>query len=163
MKQNFAQVTLIALCLFYITMLGGGNYEQLNVTTLVTSAPPKSLYMLQGEFGFSPIKFWVLFRPLTILLFIVAIVANWKFSPSRRRLVLIAFAIDLATTVATFIYFAPETGVILGARYTPDSVDGSLLQKAQLWKNLNWIRLAAFYASGILLLTALTRKREAAF
>jgi hypothetical protein len=73
MNQNLAQGSLVALCLFYIIMLGGGNYEQLNVTSVVTAAPPKSLYMMQGEYGFSPIKFWVIFRPLTILLFIVTL------------------------------------------------------------------------------------------
>jgi hypothetical protein len=160
MKQIFAQTSLIALCLFYIIMLGGGNYEQLNVTAMVTSAPPKSLYMLQGEYGFNPIKFWILFRPLTILLFLLALAANWRYSFARRRLLLIAFAIDIATTVATYTYFAPQTEVILSAGYGTDLVDDILFQKAELWKNLNWVRLGAFYVGGILLLFALAKRHE---
>src|SRR6478736_593861 len=116
-KFKLTDVSLICLTLFYIMMLGGGSYEQLTVTTVVTSAPPKSLYMLQGPFGFKPIIFWIIFRPITIILFLLAVVANWK--NSRRKLLLFAFGIDLITTIATFTYFAPETGTIVGQLIIP--------------------------------------------
>src|SRR5689334_18316855 len=111
-RLKLADISLISLALFYIMMLGGGSYEQLTVTNVVTSAPPKSLYMLQGSFGFKPMIFWIIFRPITILFFLFAIITNWKHS-SRKKLLLIAFCIDAITTVATFAYFAPETGVIV--------------------------------------------------
>lgn len=84
-----ANFSLLALAFFYLIMLGGGNYEQINVTHVVASAPPKSFAMMQGSYGFNPVKFWVIFRPLTILLFIVALVFNWKISEQRRKLLLI--------------------------------------------------------------------------
>ena len=154
-KLTFADATLIALALFYIIMLGGGNYEQLTITSLVTSAPPKSLYILQGPYGFRPMMFWALFRPITILLFVITLVANWRHSKARRNLLLIAFGVDVLTTIATFAYFAPETGAIANAKYDPSIVDNIQLQRAQLWKNLNWIRLGGFYCGGLLILFGL--------
>jgi len=151
-RFKLADLSLIFLTLFYIMMLGGGCYEQLTVTNLVTSAPPKSLYILQGPFGFKPMIFWIIFRPITIILFLFAIVINWKYP--RRKLLLFAFVIDLITTVATFTYFAPETGVIAGATYHADTIDPALLERAQLWRNLNWIRVGGFCIGSILLLIA---------
>jgi hypothetical protein len=155
-KYSLPNLSLLALTLFYIIMLGGGNYEQMNVTPVIASAPPKSLYMLQGEYGFSPVKFWATFRPITILLFIITLALNWK--NSRKSLLITAFLIDIATTVATFTYFAPETEVFVSAAYHVNApVDSVVFQKAQLWKNLNYLRLAAFYVAAVILLMTVSR------
>lgn len=159
-KLKLADKSLICLALFYIMMLGGGSYEQLTVTNVVTSSPPKSLYMLQGPFGFKPMIFWIIFRPITILLFLFTLITNWNYSVRRRTLLLLAFSIDLITTVATFTYFAPETGVIVGATYHPDIIDKTLMERAQLWKNLNWLRVSGFCLGGILLLTAINQNQQ---
>lgn len=132
-----ANFTLLSLTLFYLIMLGGGNYEQLNVTSVVASAPPKSLAMIQGPYGFSPIAFWATFRPLTILFFILALIFNWNISPDRRKLLVIAFLIDIAVTIATFSYFAPETGVIATAPFDENLIDLSLQARAQQWQTNN--------------------------
>lgn len=150
-----ADASLIALALFYLIMLGGGNYEQLTITNLVTSAPPKSLYILQGPYGFKPMIFWVIFRPVTILLFVIAIILNWNHSRQRKKFLVVAFGIDMLATIATFTYFAPETGVIASAKHDPTFVDQIQFQRAQLWKNLNWIRLGGFYLGSMLILFAL--------
>lgn len=156
-RRNLANSTLFLLALFYIIMLGGGNYEHLNVTHKVASAVPKSLAMMQGPYGFSPIKFWVIFRPITILLFLLAIGFNWKISVPRRKLLLIAFLVDTVTTIATFAYFAPETGVIVSAPFDAEKVDTGITARAQLWESLNLLRLAAFYGVAILLLLTVNR------
>lgn len=157
LRQRVANTTLFALVLFYMIMLGGGNCEHLNVTPVIASAPPKSLAMMHGPYGFSPVKFWVIFRPLTILLFVFAISFNWKLSIARKKLLIIAFVIDTTVTVTTFTYFAPEAGVIASAPFDSTGIDASLLERGQLWKSLNTIRLAAFYLAGIILLFALNR------
>jgi len=159
-RLKLADISLICLTLFYVMMLGGGSYEQLTVTNVVTSAPPKSLYMLQGPFGFKPIIFWIIFRPITVILFFLSIAANWNYSRIRRRLLFFAFGVDLITTIATFTYFAPETGVIAGAVYHPDIVDNVLLERAQLWNNLNWLRIGGFCIGSILLLISISQKHQ---
>ncbi|MEQ1585966.1 MAG: hypothetical protein ABL895_08820 [Cyclobacteriaceae bacterium] len=153
--HRLANYSLLLLTLFYLIMLGGGNYEQLTITNLVASAPPKSLAMLQGPYGFNPVKFWVTFRPLTILLFIAALFFNWRVSSFRRKLLLFAFVIDCAVTLSTFLYFAPETGVIASAKYDSEVIDSDLFVRLQRWESLNWLRIGAFYTAGILLLLSL--------
>ena len=113
----------------------------------------------KGPYGFRPMMFWATFRPITIILFIVTLIANWNRTHNRRHLLLIAFGIDVLTTIATYTYFAPETEAIVKANYDPSVVDNIQLQRAQLWRNLNWVRLAAFYAGGLLLLVSLRREK----
>lgn len=156
-NNRLANVTLFALTLFYITMVGGGTYEQINVTSVVTAAPPKSLAMLQGPYGFSPVKFWVIFRPITILFFLLALSFHWREGGPRKKILLFAFGLDILITIVTFLYFAPETGVIVGGSYS-DTVNPLLVARAQLWKNLNLIRLGAFYSVAVMLLMAVNQR-----
>jgi hypothetical protein len=146
-------IVLIALTLFYLIMLGGGNYEHMNITPVITSSPPQSLHMLQGPYGFNPVRFWVTFRPLTIILFIASLILYWKQPGVGKKLLLIAFSIDILITLSTALYFAPETGVITSA--STDLSLETIKERALLWKNLNSVRLGAFYIVGTLLLIAL--------
>ncbi len=155
-RQSIANHCLILLALFYVIMLGGGNYEHLNVTPVVASAPPKSLAMLQGEYRFSPLKFWGIFRPISIVLFIAAIALNWNASAARRKLLLFAFAIDILVTIATYTYFAPETGKIISAPFS-NTVDDDLKAILQRWAFLNNFRLGAIYLGAWLILLALNK------
>jgi hypothetical protein len=162
LQIKLANVFVFLLTLFYIIMLGGGNYEQLNVTHIITSDLPKSLAMLQGPYGFNPVKFWVIFRPITIVLFILSLIFNWSISRERRNFLMVSFLIDIATTVATFLYFAPETGMIASISFNDNPVDPTLVARAHLWENLNFIRLGAFYVSSILLLLTINRNVKTA-
>lgn len=155
--KRIANVILFALTLLYLIMLGGGNYEHINVTPVITQAPPLSSAMLQGPYGFSPIRFWVTFRPLTILLFVAALAVHWKQSRQRRNLLLMAFLLDVLVTLATFLYFAPETGVITQYSASATHVDAGLLNRALLWKNLNLLRLLTMYGAAVILLLAVNR------
>lgn len=143
---------LMMLALCYAAMLGGGFYEQLNITHKVASAPPQSLAMLQGEYGFNPVRFWVMMRPATLLLFVISIVSHWK-TPLRKNL-LAAFGFDVLVIVATFGYFAPETGVIMSSPFS-ETVDPELLRVMQRWEKLNWLRMGAMAVVSLLLVHAL--------
>jgi hypothetical protein len=154
LREKLAGVSLIFLCLFYIIMLGGGNYEQMNITKVIVSAPPKSFAMLTGDYRFNPVAFWATFRPLTILLFISALILNWNVSPFKRKILLVSFGVDILVTLATFLYFAPEVGSMTSVLITSE-VDPELLQRATLWHQLNYLRLGAFYLVAILLLVGL--------
>ena len=140
---------LLLLILLYIMMTGGGAYEQLNVTRVVAEAPPRSLAMLQGPYGFNPVLFWITFRPLTLLLFIIAAIVTFR--TPQRRLLLTALFIDICVILATYLYFAPETGSILSVPYA-DNTDPELLNRVNVWKNLNYIRLAAMLGACWILL-----------
>ena len=153
-RENLAGASLVLLCLFYIIMLGGGNYEQMNVSKVLVSAPPKSFAMLTGEYRFNPVAFWVTFRPLTILLFIISLILNWNISPMKRKILLVCFSLDILVTIATFLYFAPEIGSMMSVPMS-DEVDSDLMARATRWHRLNYVRLGTFYLVAILLLIGL--------
>src|SRR5688572_19864188 len=150
-RMKLANISLFILTLSFLILLGGGNYETLNVSRVIASDPPRSLAMLQGPYKFFPVPFWVLFHPISELFFILALIFNWKLSSHRRKLLLFAFGGAVIIRVLTLLYFAPEAGVIANAPYS-DTVDEVLKSRAQLWVNLNYVRLAADYGIAILLL-----------
>lgn len=158
-RKKLANTSLFVLTLFFLILLGGGNYEAINVGRVIASAPPKSLAMLQGPYKFFPVPFWVLFHPLSELFFVFALIFNWKISPYRRKLLLYAISGAVLLHLATTFYFAPETGVIAEAPYS-DTVDETLKSRAQLWVNLNYIRLGVQYVIAILLLFAVNRNLD---
>lgn len=153
-RIQLGALTLMGLTLAYAMMLGGGMYEQVNVTHKIASAPPQSLAMMQGPYGFHPLRFWIIFRPITILLFLISLALLWK-SDVRTR-VAGAFAIDMLITVATYAYFAPETGVIAGVPFA-ETIDPALQLRAQRWETWNWVRVSAFFAGCWLLLVAVRK------
>ncbi|MFZ6000561.1 MAG: hypothetical protein ACOYW3_08610 [Bacteroidota bacterium] len=155
-RLTIGDFILLLLTLLYAMMLGGGMYEQLNITPKIAAAPPQSLAMMQGPYGFNPIKFWVLFRPITILLFVIGLGVNWK-NTSRRKLIGVAFLIDSFSTASTFLYFAPETDLITSIPYSTTEVNEVIQARAQRWMNLNWLRIGAFVVAVGLLLISLTR------
>jgi hypothetical protein len=158
-KTSLANIFLFALTVSFLILLGGGNYEAINVTHRVASAPPKSLAMLQGPYGFFPIFFWIIFHPLTELLFVLALIFNWRVSRYRRKLLIIAFSGTILIRIITMLYFAPETGVIASAPFS-DTVDQALLERTQLWETLNYFRLAAYYIIAVILIFAVNRNTD---
>jgi hypothetical protein len=156
MKSKLANISLICLTLSFLILLGGGNYEAINVTSVVAKAPPKSLSMLQGPYGFRPMWFWIIFHTLTEILFVIALIFNWRISLFRRRMILGCFAGLIIVRIMTRMYFAPETGVIASAPFS-DSIDPVLQQRTQLWQSLNFLRLFAYYVIGVLLLITVSK------
>src|SRR5687768_15507309 len=93
-------------------------------------------------------------HPLLILSLIVALVLNWK-SRSRRKLILISFAIYFLVLVITQVYFLPE---LMAFQQSPESKvsPSEWLARGQRWQRLSWIRGFVMYAGILPLLLALT-------
>lgn len=158
-SKNLANIFLFALTISFLILLGGGNYETVNIVHRVASAPPKSLAMFQGPYRLFPVFFWAFFHPLTELLFVLALIFNWKVSMYRRKLLLIAFGGMVVLRIVTMLYFAPETGVITSVPFS-DTVDPQLQERMQRWEFWNYLRLAVNYAIAVLLIFAVNRNVE---
>ena len=57
LKRNLANTSLILLALFYLIMLGGGNYEHMNVTGVVAYHRPQ-LELFAGQEKIDPRLLW---------------------------------------------------------------------------------------------------------
>ena len=118
---------LILGCISFITVIGGAVYEHAAVVPVWTSAVPASLHMFQGEYALAASRFWIPIHPITIILLITALVANWR--TGRRRYVLTTI-VGYATVLGiTFIYFVPE---LLSITHSPYSamIDSELTRRA---------------------------------
>jgi hypothetical protein len=147
--------SLFAAIILWGTVLGGIVYSHLVYFPVYLSALPDSAVVVNGPYGLHEAIFWMTVHPLLILSLIVALVLNWK-STSRRKLILISFAIYFLVLVVTQIYFIPE---LIAFERSPESkvLPGEWLARGQRWQRLSWTRGAIMYAAILPLLLALTR------
>jgi hypothetical protein len=148
---------LIVACISFIVVIGGATYEHLAMVPVWSSAAPASLAMFQGQYAVAAMKFWVPIHPITVVLLVAALAANWK--TPRRKPVLIALGGYLAALIVTFIYFVPEILAITGSTYST-SVDPELTRRAKFWETLSLVRLAWITVLAVILLSGLSKSGE---
>ena len=141
---SFKNIILIAAAISFIIVLGAAVYEHVAVVPRWKLAPPASLAMFQGPYGINTAAFWKPIHPVTLLLLIVALIANWK--TARRKLLLIHLSGYLLVLIITFIYFVPELISFMTMPYQ-QTVDQALVERAYRWETLSLIRL--FFIVGL--------------
>lgn len=138
--------TLITL-LAYFLMNGAQIFETAVLVPKWTANPPETFSLLANKIGASLKVFWIILHSLHELTFILAIIFCWKIVPIRNGL-LIIFAIHFAVRVWTLSYFA--TNIIEFQKIAEGlSSTTDLVKRANLWKILNYIRVAIFVALSI--------------
>jgi hypothetical protein len=146
--------SLFLAVILWGTLLGGITYSHLVYFPVYLSALPDSAVVVNGPYGLHEAIFWLTIHPLLILSLIVALTLNWK-SRSRRKLILVSFAIYIVVIVVTQFYFLPE---LIAFERSPESnlSPAEWLARGQRWQRLSWIRGAIMYAGILPLLIALT-------
>jgi hypothetical protein len=125
----------LSACFF---MTGASLWETVIFTPAWTLGVPSSLAILQPPNGLNPVYFWVIVHSLFEIIFIAALVFNWKIKETRKPLLAI-FALYAVIRIWTLCYFAPTFIEFQKIPYN-QIVDISLTQRTQLWKNLNYLR-----------------------
>jgi hypothetical protein len=154
-RLRLGTYSLFPAIILWGTLLGGIAYSHLVYFPVYLSALPASAVVVTGPYGLHEAIFWMTIHPLLILSLIVALALNWKLR-SRRKLILISFAIYFLVLVVTQIYFLPE---LVAFEQSPQSnVSASeWLARGQRWQRLSWIRGIIMYAGILPLLLALTK------
>ena len=147
--------SLFLTVILWGTLLGGIAYSHLVYFPVYLSVLPDSAVVVNGPYGLHEAIFWMTIHPLLILSLIVALVLNRK-SKSRRKLILISFAIYFLVLVVTQIYFLPE---LVAFEQSPQSTvsPSEWLARGRRWQRLSWIRGAIMNAGILPLLFALTK------
>jgi hypothetical protein len=148
---------LIAACISFIIVIGGATYEHAAVVPVWSAAPPASLSMFQGEYGLRAANFWIPIHPVTLILLLSALVANWR--STRRTFVLMTLGGYLAVLLITFIYFVPELVSITTSSFN-STVDPELLSRAGRWEFLSLVRLVFLVGLAVSLLFGLSKTNE---
>jgi hypothetical protein len=122
------------------------------VVGTVTQAPPRSLAMYAGEYGYDSGPFWEMMPTVTLVLLLVALVGNWR--TPRRRLILAAVGLFIAAGLFTVFVMGPAQEAVVGAGYS-DAVDQALRVQAARWHMLDWVSWALTLSVGTVLTAAL--------
>jgi hypothetical protein len=151
-------ISLMLSIVLWGTLLGGITYSHLVYFPVYLSALPASSVVVNGPYGLHEAIFWMTVHPLLILSLIVTLALNWRLK-SRRKLILISFAVYVLVLVITQIYFLPE---LIAFERSPESSlsPSQWLARGQRWQRLSWIRGAVCYAAFVPLLLALTKPTE---
>ena len=155
--KSIKTIMLILASISFITVIGGAIYEHVAAIPIWKLAPPVSLTMFQGEYGITPFHFWKSIHPITMLLLVLALVANWR--TARKNLILVTIIGYVIVLVITFIYFVPSLLDIIEA---PGNavINESLVSRAATWEALSLVRLGCIVGLAIALLFSLTKGNE---
>jgi hypothetical protein len=152
--MNFKNLTLIALIGSCLIQTGAQLFAVSIIASTLSEAPPRSFAMLQGEYGYNSSSFWEIVPSITILLFIIALIANWK--TQRQKLILFALTLFIIAGLLAGFFLEPLFADIIKQGYS-DQIDTALQVQAQRWYIFDWMVWTLSLVSGLTLLAALTR------
>jgi len=151
---NIRNITLMALIVSLFMQIGAQLFALSVVATTLAEAPPRSFAILEGQYRYDSSPFWGTVPPITGLLFIFGLVANWK--TPRRMLLIAAIALFVIGGLVAGMFVEPEFAAITAGGYS-DKIDPALQSRAANWLAYDWALWAISLAAGIALLLALVR------
>ena len=150
--RTIADLSLIPAVIGALLQAGAQLFAIAVVVGTVTAAPPRSLAMYAGAYGYNSGPFWEVMPTVTLGLLLIALVGNWK--TPRRRLLLAAVALFIAAGLFTVFVMGPAQEAVVGAGYR-DTVDEALRAQAARWHLLDWAAWALTLSTGVILAASL--------
>jgi hypothetical protein len=147
-------LTMALAALSFVIVIGGAVYEHAAVVPVWSLAVPASLTMFQGDYAIAAGRFWIPVHPITLSLFIIALIANWR--TERRAFILVPLLAYAAVLVTTALWFVPELMAITQSAYST-TVDPELTRRAGNWETFSLMRLAFLLVIAMVLLFGLSR------
>ena len=153
-EMNIKNITLIALVTSCLLQVGAQLFALSVVACTITEAPPRSFAMLQGEYGYNSSAFWDTVPIITFVLFIIALITNWK--NHRRKLILFALTLFIIGGLVAGFFLEPVFADMIKRGYS-DQVDPILKNQAKKWYIFDWMVWSLGLVAGLTLLVALIR------
>jgi hypothetical protein len=153
-ELNLRNITMMALVASCVMQIGAQLFALSVVASTVSAAPPRSFAILQGEYGYDSSAFWSTLPTITFVLFLIALMANWK--TTRRKLLLLALFLFIIGGLVAGLYVEPvfDEMTAIGFR---DEVDPALQRRAAVWYSLDWAVWLIGASAGVAHLLALIR------
>lgn len=126
----------------YFVMNGAQLWETALMVPAWTAGPPASLFFFKTEYGLDFRLFWIIVHSVHEVFLLLALFFNWQIR-QRRNSMIVLLAMHIALRVWTLQYFAPTLMTFMAVEVRP-VVDPVLLEKATLWKNLNYLRVGLY-------------------
>ena len=150
--QSLPNLSLIAAVVSCLIQVGAQLFAVVVMVGTLTQAPPRSLAMLGGEYGYDSSAFWNVVPMVTFVLLLAALATNWK--TTRRRLLIGAVVGFVVAGVFAGVVMGPVQAEVLSVGYS-DTVEESLRARAAWWHTLDWISWVLGLVVGLLLVVAL--------
>lgn len=127
----------------YFMMNGAQLWETAIIIPTWTQAPPASLIFFQGPYRLDFKYFWIVVHSVHEVIFILALIFNWKIRDRRLPMALL-FLAHIGVRAWTLVYFVPT---IIDFQQMPivNNIDPHLEERAARWKNLNYLRVGLFF------------------
>ena len=151
---NFRNVTLMAAAASCFIQIGAQLFAVSVIARTVVQAPPRSFAIFEGAYGYDSSGFWNTAPPITALLLVIALAANWK--TQRRNLLLIAMAVFVLGGVVAGVFLEPTFAEMIAVGYR-DAIDPALQRRAANWYALDWAVWMFSLFAGAAVLAALVR------
>ena len=151
---NIRNIALMALVFSCFMQIGGQLFAISVLVSTLTEAPPRSFAILEGEYSYDSSSFWSTVPPITALLYVVALITNWK--TQRRMLLLVSLALFVCSGLIAGLMLEPEFAKMVATGYR-DIVDLKLQSRAARWYYLDWAAWGVIVLAGLSLLLALFR------
>lgn len=147
-----ANLSLIPAVIGALLQAGAQLFAITVIVRTVTAAPPRSLAMYAGEYGYNSGPFWTVMPTVTFALLLLALAGNWR--TPRRRLLIAALALFVSAGLFTVFVMGPVQAAVVGVGYS-DAVDEALRVQAARWHLLDWASWALALSTGVVLAASL--------
>ncbi len=151
-SQAIPNVSLIAAVVSTLLQAGAQLFAVAVIVGTVTEAPPRSLAMYAGDYGYKSGPFWDVMPNVSLAFLLIALVGNWR--TKRRRQLLVALALFIGAGLFSVYVMGPVQEAVVGAGFR-DAVDEALRVKGARWRMLDWASWAMTLSAGVVLAAAL--------
>jgi hypothetical protein len=151
---NIRNIALMALIFSCFMQIGGQLFAISVLVGTLTEAPPRSFAILEGEYAYDSSGFWSTVPPITALLYVVALITNWR--TQRRMLILVSLALFICSGLIAGLVIEPEFASMVATGYS-DTLDPELQSRAASWYQFDWAAWGILVLAGMALLLALAR------
>jgi hypothetical protein len=153
-ELNLRNITMMALVAIALIQNGAQLFALSIIARTVSKAPPRSFAILSGEYAYDSRIFWETVPPITLLIFVTALIANWK--TARRKFLLVALGLFIAGGLFAGLYLEPMFDAMISQGYA-DHVDPVMQREAANWYMIDWAVWAVGFAACLILLLALAQ------
>ena len=153
-ELNLRNIAMMALVASALIQNGAQLFALSIIARTVSKAPPRSFAILSGEYPYDSRIFWETVPPITLLLFVIALIANWR--TARRKFLLVALGLFIAGGLFAGLYLEPMFDAMISQGYA-DHIDPVMQRDAATWYTIDWAVWAVGFAGCLSLLLALNQ------
>lgn len=152
--SNLPRIAIIVALLCTGVLLGASLYDAVVLAPNLQGGPAGLEHGRLFMAAATPANLFRVLSPLSQIVLLLAVVANWS-GPRRRWPLVGALVLLIASDVLTFTYHYPRLRLMFTAPLTVEP--GALLVAAREWATANLVRVALVFGSWLATLIALLR------